>query len=537
MLIQILHKTRATKFKAMKKLTILFVLIISFHCVRGQEQFSKRFDVQLDKVPLARAVQELNQTQHDQSLIGLGSSELITLKLKNVTFDQAMDSLLMQQKSFKGYQVIDYFTHKNLLLTKSASSNRYFDREKRNIKKYHIGEKLPDTVFNGNSSSDDLFTKKRKPLTILMLWNVNCTACIMEMPYLERLQNRLAKDLRISMAMKDSKEALSELIKHAKNVQQLKLPNITGENILPSSFDYLQVPTQVWLDSTNTIVYITKADIANEHYIKEFLRGERLNIPELKDTLLSSGNHTLPIALMLSPLQQGKFAISSYLAPHLQSKYWYGMAGQIFDDTVSSIRRVRYTVSDMYRFAYLGTDEKKYNGARVIYSIPLASKLAPDPVTWKNYYDYELTIKRKISKSEFFKIMQNDLDNGLDLSSHIEKKTIPCYILTSIAGKKLPDLKIVPEEPQLADHKLDAVNVTLADALRLINRMRLDKPTPVLNETGLKEDAVINIGSIDLDFENHVDPVKAAFEKAGIKLTIQNRSIDCIIINSKTSAK
>jgi thiol-disulfide isomerase/thioredoxin len=236
-----------------------------------------------------------------------------------------MDKIFAMQDAIKDYLIVDYGEGKALqMLEKRTGAPRYFNRHNGTGKFYHVGDKMPDSVYmvsNYPVQRIRLVGLKKK-LIILDLWNVNCHGCINAMPAMQKLQEEFKDQVQVILVTKDSKEQVEEVKRFAANVRDTHLPFINGENVLGYLFDYTVVPQQVWIDGSGTVVYKTIKEIANENTVRDFLAGKRMDIYETKDTTVMP-DYDRPMASTLQFVAQGDYAIASYLAPHKETKYYY----------------------------------------------------------------------------------------------------------------------------------------------------------------------------------------------------------------------
>ncbi|MDB5199205.1 MAG: hypothetical protein JWO92_1168 [Chitinophagaceae bacterium] len=503
-----------------------------------QEQFEKRFDIILTHEPFMEALKKLAKTQPDMILMGNKSvferCPPITLNLHNVTFDEAMNRILASQAIFKDYVVIDHGSPGGLRLQLKTENGtkRYIDKNKNKSRYYHLGDELPDSSY----SVDNYPSKKIKlsdfknKLIILDMWNISCAGCIMAMPKMEELQEQFKGEVQILLVTRDSKDEVSDLKKKVEIVRDNKLPSITGENLLGFMFNYFSVPTQVWIDGSGKIRYITNKLIANEQNIKNFLSGKYLNLYETKDTVVSQEN---PFTTSLKFINNGKFTVSSYLGNHNETKYhYYGESGMPIKDadTVKWIAIQNIDLYNLYKVAYGVMDLAHFSNCRILRDYINPEKYDPDETTSKNMYDYELiTQKIEINRQKFCHIMQQELDNSFDVLSSMQKKPIPCYILKR--NGKTSKLNSAGKQHDFilrADSVLTASDVTLGYILDYI-LYKCQNTGVLINESGL--DAKMEVDcTINIDLEHNLEGVNKSLAPYGLVITKEVRTMECIVL-------
>src|SRR5258708_5125152 len=403
----------------LKKEAFYFIVLCCLlsQAALSQEQFEKRFSISFNKEPLKDVLGALTKTQTSMGYSTGNDSNWtvpITLDLKNVTLDEAMEKVLASQTIFKDYVVTNYGTFIEMELLEEKSDSRYFDREKNKGLYYHIGDRLQDYVYTISNFPDKTvrLSGLKKKLIILDMWNIHCKGCIEAMPRMQKLEEEFKDQVQIILVTKDSKQQVEMLKKWARNVRETKLPSITGESVLGSLFQYFYVPKQVWIDESGVVRYITNKEIATEKYIRDFLAGGRMPIYETKDTVVGS-DYDVPLVTALQPVNGGDFAISSYLAPHQENKYNFNMyaGGSDEKDTLKAERHMRIDLFTLYKIAYQIHKPGYFSNTRVIKNFTNPGKYDPDYFLGTNIYDYELlTKKQAITKKKFYHLMQWQLD-------------------------------------------------------------------------------------------------------------------------------
>ncbi|MCO5947932.1 TlpA family protein disulfide reductase [Mucilaginibacter flavidus] len=527
------------------KLTYFTALCLLFSLnALAQEQFEKRFSISFVNEPFRDAIMKLTKTQSHGMAVSWGSNLIyekslpVTANLHNVTFDEAMDSILAKQNICKDYWILDYGGDKKTMVLhleeRKIANSRYVERNKNKGRYYHVGDILPDSSYaitNYHGKTNIKLADIKKKLLILDMWNINCAGCIEAMPELEKLQEKFGNQVQIIMVTRDSREQVELLKKHVKIVRETKLPFITGENVLGSLFEYDQVPTQVWIDESGFVKYITKTPIASERHIRDFLSGKRMDIRDTKDTVLSL-SYARPLAIALEPIQRGDFGISSFLVPHKSEKYFYGVYLGGFSDTdrIKGVIMLRLDINTLYREAYFG---HTFSKTPVIKEYNHPEKYERDTLSMSNFYDYELAVKRKeTTAKQFYHLMQQELDTYFNIQSTLEKRKIDCYVITRIG--KIDRLKGVGKTdnyPVMVNNILTVNNVSWGEVLNKIYDLSSNVHTPFIDETGIDHKMGVNF-KINTDFDNSKEEIRKSLASYGLAINKIQREVQCIILKN-----
>jgi len=525
-----------------KKYYLMALLVVCALRAFAQQYPTTRVTLSLHNESLYNALFKVITAQPNMAFTydvppGASTNE-VTLELRDASFEEAMDRILQTQSVVKDFVIINYGNYLEIRLRdQKVEGPRLIQREKNKGHYYHPGERLPDSTYSVSN-----FKKKtvklsdfHSKLLILDLWNVNCGGCIDAMPHLEQLQKKFNGQIQIILVTKDSPEAVADLKKRSEIVRRCDLPFINGDNDLGSLFQYVWVPTQVWIDQSGRIVYKTLGKIADEEHIQSFIDGKRLPLKELKDTLISP-DFERPATSALQAIHAGRFGISSYLGPHHSDKYFYENYGGGFTDTssVKSLTFVRADFYQLYRTLYFGyglTDDSAAK-IRIVKRFDDPLKYDPDEATWQNYFDFELIMKGKqFTSAQFAELMRLQLDGFFGLKSRLEKRSVPCYILKSFRN-----------DPGLTKHKggysliltrdsLWAKNVPLNYLVGAINEKRLNELSPLLSGTALGGDTKINL-IIPVNFDEDLPGVNRSLAAYGLRITKEERVMDCIILTN-----
>jgi thiol-disulfide isomerase/thioredoxin len=522
----------------MKKKIFLSLCLMASLFAKGQEQFTKTFDINVKHMRLDSVLERLCRTQTDLSISTLPEMQsfFITMDLKNVTLDQAMDKLFTLQPFFKYYCVTDKKRFNRLEVTPEKLASRYFNYYKE-APVYHIGDQLPDSVFAvHNYPRTELGLKDiKKKLIILDMWGVNCTGCILGLPDMESLQERFKDQVQIIVTTKDSWQAVEQLKKRVDLVKNSTLPFITGENTLASMFAYDGLPHMIWLDGDGKVIYNTPKPIASAKYISDFLAGKRMDIRETKDTIIEDDMISEPVSKTMSLIHHGDFAVSSYLAPHNEDRYSYFSYSLARNDDTARYKMVRLFPADfntLYKIAAGLDDDAQvaYSNTRIIKNFKDPGQYAPDEVENKNEFDYQLLTKRKeITRNQFFRLMQRELDAYFKVESSLQNRALPCYVLKRTGNTA----KLRPGAPKLQlgikGHILTTNYCALDRVLWFINRKRVDH-IPLVDETGLDPKLKIAL-AMNVDFDGRLAAVRRSLAPYGLTVTKESRKMSCIVID------
>ena len=336
-----------------------------------------------------------------------------------------MKSSIMSKVFFTGQSK---FVIMLILLTLTSYSLR--------AQQLHIGQTLPDVtvhnVINNNSSTIKLSDFKGK-LLLLDFWGHGCHACFAAFPRMEALQKEFDGKIEILLVNRESPDSTIRWFAKYPKIRKPRLPLITGDTILDSFFPHETVPHYVWIDNNGKVTFITDAMAVTENKIRAYLNGDALKLSQkisytdFKEgmPLVAEGNgRWLSMLKYNSSIYQGRI---SGLQINLKEKTHLRFYKNL-------VELVRIAVTE-------GDDQKYYLKSRnnIVLEVNDTTKyFAPNDYDklyefeMKNAFIYELQVSPE-KTNEKYKYMQQDLKRYFNIDFYVEKRKIPCLVLTRIS--------------------------------------------------------------------------------------------------------
>jgi thiol-disulfide isomerase/thioredoxin len=392
----------------------------------------------------------------------------------------------------------------------------------------HVGDYVPDRDFKvSNSKEKQVNLAHFKGKWILLdLWGVYCGTCIQHMPDAEELQRKYQDQLKVIMVSRNTDQQVQKVAKFAENVRNNKLPFINGPDQLAGLFDFSFVPQYIWIDPDGMIRYMTNDQFSGDT-VKNILDGKNYQVTEKKTILFA---HTeVPIITNLYPLFGDKFYTYSYLAPHDDSKYDYDISfrSSLGFNGPPKTEKGYFSFKQLYQAAYsFYTPNNPLPDERVILNFDDTAHYSDPAKT----YDYEIIIHKNIPEQRVRKYMQTQFDLFFNVSSHLEKRLVPCLVFKRFNNGHdcVVNEKDTTVYDRYGDHMLRAITHWKA-LFSYLNFTYIAPPHTVIDETGITGDKVVKV-NINLDFD-HLEKMNKSLEACGLTVVQENRMMDCIVIN------
>lgn len=134
-----------------------------------------------------------------------------------------------------------------------------------------IGQKLPEVTYpvrNYKSSKVNLADFEAR-LIIIDFWATWCTACIINFPKMEQLQNQYKDQVQF---LKVTYQPDSIVLPFLKKLGKASLiPEINDDKILHQLFPHEYLPHYVWIDQSGTLIATTSAEQVTAENIDKVL--------------------------------------------------------------------------------------------------------------------------------------------------------------------------------------------------------------------------------------------------------------------------
>jgi thiol-disulfide isomerase/thioredoxin len=392
-----------------------------------------------------------------------------------------------------------------------------------------VGDKIPDRYFAVNNylNKQIKISELDADLILLDMWGTYCVSCIDHMPEIEALQKYFKDSIQVLMVTKNSDVEVKKCAIRAENVRNNTLPFINGKENLAAYFNLSFVPQYVWIDKQGVIKYITEESGVSRNNISKFLAGDILSFKQ--KTIIPDPNGTDPLLVQMYPYLGKEFFINSYLAPLDLNRYTTGsLEGYGLDmPNAKSVSGNSFSFKSLYKVAYGYSDfEQTLSNDRVLINFNDTAIYA-DPA---KAYIYEIQVNKNVSKKRVLKHIQSELDLFFNVNSFMEKRSVQCLVLNKLDnGHTYYTTKTDTNRYDKVGNKLLKVTLPWGKFLKWTNGMRIIPPYTIIDETGIDDKAVVDF-QLSLNFEN-MDEVQRSLAPYGLTMTLEQRQLDCIVIN------
>jgi thiol-disulfide isomerase/thioredoxin len=399
------------------------------------------------------------------------------------------------------------------------------------------GDKVPDvsfTISNYKSTTVKISDFKGK-LLILDFWGVYCVPCVASIPKMEALQKKFGDKIQIILVTKNTIKEVKQLMEKSVIVNNLTLPSVIGDSLLPRLFPYKTVPTHAWVNEKGIVEEITDGYNTTEKNIEAYLNGRKQNFIQ-KNELLDF-NPSVPLWREGNGRQIDKFIYHSLLMKYDKS-FGGSRIGPLFDSATAKtigVRAINISIAGLFQYACIKWDNRELQSLkRIIYELPDKGRLIiPKDLAeydkWcvENLYSYELKVP--ISKSEtFFDFMKRNLQDYFGISGAIEQRKVKCLLLQktdssstfqSKGGKPLLELAYDKRKLVLRNQRMQSfINyLEMTDTL---------SSYPIINNTGYNGYIDITINCLLSDRS----ALNAELRKYSLELIESEQEIDMLVL-------
>jgi hypothetical protein len=315
-----------------------------------------------------------------------------------------------------------------------------------------------------------------------------------------------------------------------------------GDTVLSSLFKHKVVPHEVWIDNKQVVKAITSGVELNEKNVAAFTSGKLERLAVKKDDLEFD---------LYKPLfKEGNGGDGNeFLGRSIITKYLESLpGGNVIDlepgDKIGRFIGANSVLVHLYYMAYSRFELPTANFKRIVFETKDSAKLkrpydknVPADIRQNEmpsqYYCYEFKLPEAVPRKEFFKGMLEDLNHYFNTYAVIEKRIIPCWVLTRTDNddKKLESLG----GPVSYPHTGKLSNLPLSSLVKYLNKFY--QVEPVLDETNFSK----NI-DMTLDFDPNmnkypdIEGVRKTLQRYGLDLVKKERETEILIIKDKFMA-
>jgi thiol-disulfide isomerase/thioredoxin len=414
------------------------------------------------------------------------------------------------------------------------------------------GQKMPD-VFLSNiirykKTNAKLLTEFGNKPIIIDFWNTHCTSCVRVMPCLDSIQNEFKGKITILLSNKydklDDPQKIAMFFEKNKYARKNSLPCSIQDSVLGTLFP--GTPFRVWIDKDGIIQHITEKEI-DRNDVLVFLKGEQLHLPAYQYEVEPGRTYgNSPLMMIDLNFNQGKGrlfysyfggydSISSKAysrAPYLENGYINYMAK---NNDLYQLYLAAYYYTDKikpYQFIFHSPDSLKY-------VINNKDYILTGDESRNQIYSYEISAKVS-SLYEGYKLIQTDLDRFFKISSSLEKRDLPCYVIKSISAKPMKRFNknnysqkfSTSENVMFLACKWEEIihELNISPSQNVLGSSSDYLPYQIIDETGFDKNLIVNITFPAFTKWSNLLALNKALAKYNILISVENRQLDAIVL-------
>jgi thiol-disulfide isomerase/thioredoxin len=400
------------------------------------------------------------------------------------------------------------------------------------LKALSIGDVVPDVeinnIINYKTSTAKLSDFKGK-LIILDFWSSWCSSCIALFPHLDSLQRAWDDDLQIilvntkSIQYKDDAPKIKKILSRVneRTGKPVSLPVVYNSQEFDSYFPCIILPHEVWITPDGKVAAITSADELTSGNITRLLNGSKVHMRLKKDAF--DVDVTKPLFI------NGNGEEPQIKYRSLITGYLNGVAGGsgIREESgrVTGLYSINQSLFSLTKLAY--NREIPFSNNRIVLDVKDVKnfKIADtDTAGYHHQYCYELIVPGA-SDSILFSDMQIDLHRYYNIAVKREIRKMNCLVVSDGLKKEYVAGKESFEIDNSASNKY-IYNYPAAGVVKLLN---FYSSIPLIDETTTTSKVCIDLP----DNINDTSQLKAAFNKAGLQVTEEDRELEVIVITDK----
>jgi thiol-disulfide isomerase/thioredoxin len=400
-----------------------------------------------------------------------------------------------------------------------------------------IGDKLPDykfqTLFNYSAPSFTLSQFKGKVVLINFIkWG--CAHNYDIMPFLAAYQQKFKKDLEIIMVSDESEAIINSMFASRPGLKQLGLPLAKKDTTLQKLFPHASSPHMVIIGKDRLVKAIIQDKDLNDSILRLTIAGGAVTLPppqieknlDKNTSLAFAGiaNNNLIYNSILTGYANGIKAIFSIHS-------WPGNRLRLLM-TNSNVKEMIITAWD----PLVQINDLEHN-LRIIWNVPDPLKYQGRrdiPGDENKLYCYELILPasgRSAGNAAAMAYVREDLERYFRLVATVEKRKMSSYVITPVSFPDSSNNKMAFKNGYVQQW-IDNVEVHdlsfQSAAFALKPYLFMDKPLIV--EGNSNQVFNFRVNKQYSDFKSMTD----ALYKTGLRLTVEARDIDCLVIKEKS---
>lgn len=390
------------------------------------------------------------------------------------------------------------------------------------------GMQMPDVRINNITNHPAAFlqtSQLKGKAVILYFWSTWCGSCISSMPKLQALQQKFHDRLQILMITPEDSLKIERLYKRREYLKNLRLPLVLNDTMLAKYFPHDGVPHIVWINSRQQICAITGGAELTEPAIELFINEAPVNLENKTYTSVDPEKTSLH-----SIAREDNRLFSSSLTKSIRSVTG-GMGIYKQGNNRIKIVALNRPIIDMYAFAcrkLIKLLPQEYDDRVLLFMKDKSRFLIPaDPKRFLSAaYCYELVVdevSESITENDCLKFMRQDLDRYFGVTSAVEGRNIPCYVIkySGSMKKKSGDTAYV----KYHQDEIEFHNQPPSRLLPYLNQYG-DFKLPLVFEGYSEVKISIRLKQNKMSFEE----IRELLSECGLSIVPENREINVLVI-------
>lgn len=406
------------------------------------------------------------------------------------------------------------------------------------------GDRVPDMEFDkayNYSSSSLRFSDFEGKWIILDFWSIRCASCIKNFPKMDSLQKMFNDKIQIILVSEQSFDTAVNFFQKLK-FKKPNLPIIASNPMMNKYFPHEGVPHLVWIDKEGRFYSATSGSSATVANIEKLTEGKNIGFKQRRPS--REFDNSRPLIASTDSIVFNDLIGYSYLLPG-KEQFFQAVSRQKINGSGCENRIIltRVSILNLYRTAYNEGSRNYFDyGNAVALEVKDSSKfLRPldesltDNWEEENLYSYDLLVPAPKAK-QLYSIMQQDLERYFNIKASVEKRKVPCLVLTRITSDDLIATK--GGKSYMAANRNDSVwqirNIPFNSFVESMNRIFAGRhlETALVDQTGYK-------GNIDLSWSKdildkftplNIEFFKNALNRYGLDLNIKETVTDVLVL-------
>ena len=402
-----------------------------------------------------------------------------------------------------------------------------------------IGDALPKQFWetplqmvNTPQKTTTLAADKDK-LILLDFWATWCSACLINFPKMEKLQEQFGDKVKI-LAVTDQDRATITKFMTSKNGERFKnIPSVVEDKLLSSMFPHSGIPFVIWLKD-GKVINNTDAEQVTAKTLQEIVSGDTSSL----QTVIQRNRDT-PLFLEKEFDQQKGVEMLSYSI--LTRGYIRGISAgwahrKNRDGVIQGRQFTNLSLNDIYYALAAEIFQQKFkevfNDKRVVIKskdrheiIPLSdSDGVPEA---DKMYSYEMIVPAKDMDSLYSYMLQG-LNRDTNFTATIEKRKIKCLRLVRTASQDRIATKGGSRVSAFYQNPSVLRNAPLQHMINMLNGDNTITDLPVVDETGYTGNVDITMPAV-----SNLAALRKELSRYGLDLLEGEQLLNMLVVRDR----